>query len=93
MSDYAVGIDEARERLDVIEDYDDGGGPRPCVHTFRSGAIGLLGAHWGVEEAIAAMREYGVEESGLDAQAMGHGLVIIDKTGPVFFATRQEVSA
>lgn len=92
MSEYAVPVDEAVKRLAVVEDYDDGGGPRPCVHTFVSGSFGLMGAHWGVEEARKAFETYGVEESGDQARAMNHGLVCIeDRDGrqvPVFFETK-----
>jgi hypothetical protein len=83
----AVSVDEALKRLAVVEDYDPGDGPKPCVHTFRSSAIGLLGAHWAVEKARQAMEKYGVTESGEQAQAMNHGLVVIDDTSPVFFET------
>lgn len=75
-------------RLVVIEDYDSGNGRGPHVHTFRQSAIGLLGAHWGIEQAKEAMEKYGVEEAGEAAKAMGHGIVLIDETGPLFFESR-----
>ena len=88
MSEYAVAVDDAVARLKVIPDYDDGNGPRPCVHTFVESAFGLLGAHWGVEDARLAFETLGVEEAGEDAKSMGHGLVVIRPgKGPVFFET------
>lgn len=86
---YSVPVEQAIERLVVIPDYDPGDGPQPCVHTFRSSPVGLLGAHWSVESARAAMEEFGVEEAGEQASAMDHRLVVIDKTGPVFFEARE----
>lgn len=91
MSDNALAVDEALSRLVVIPDYDPGGegGPRPCVHTFRQAAFGLIGAHWDVEQARVHMEEFGVSEAGPDATAMRHGVVVIDERGPVFFETRE----
>jgi hypothetical protein len=84
-----VPVDEAISRLAVIEDYDAGNGPEPCVHTFRASMM-LLGAHWSVVDARKAFETYGVEESGPSMQSMGHGLAIVDDDGPVFFETRAE---
>lgn len=88
---YVVPVEEAMQRLAVIEDYDDGGGPRPCVHTFMSSSFGLMGAHWGVDDARRAFETWGVEEAGEQAQAMKHGLVCIEERSgrkvPVFFET------
>jgi len=83
-----VSIEDALARLAVIPDYDDGNGPRPCVHTLRDARIGLLGAHWGLENVQAAMEKHGVSESGRAASGMRHGLVVIDETGPVFLETK-----
>jgi hypothetical protein len=88
VSEYAISVDEAVERLVIQPDYDPGDGPQPGVHTFRSAPFGLLGAHWSVESARAAMERHGVEEAGEQARQMGHGLVVIDSTGPVFFEAR-----
>lgn len=88
--DYSVAVEEALDRLAVVEDYDPGDGEQPCVHTFRSTAIALLGAHWSVEDARAAFEKYGVAEAGEQAKAMNHGLVVIDDGGPVFFETKQD---
>lgn len=83
-----VTPDEAIKRLKVIEDYDQGDGPKPHVHTFATGTGMLLGAHWSVEQARVAFETYGVEEAGPNMEAMGHGLVIVrPSTGPVFFET------
>lgn len=86
MTEYAISIDEAMKRLKIIPDYDAGGGPEPCVHTFRDGGIALLGAHWSVEDLRALMEKHGVEESGERACAMGHGLVVKDPD-PLFIET------
>lgn len=90
MSEYAVDLTDAVRRLEVIEDYDAGNGPGACVHTFRESAIGLLGAHWYLDELKALMAEHGVEESGEAAKATGHGLVVIDNRRPLFIATKQD---
>ena len=81
-------IDEAVERLAVIEGYDPGDGPQPCVHTFRVGMM-MLGAHWSVEDARAAFEEFGVKETD-DSMMVGmnHRLVVRDKTSDVFFETK-----
>ena len=83
-------VDEAISRLAIVPDYDPGGteGPGPCVHTFRDAAFGLIGAHWRVGEARTLMEKFGVEESGPQAMAMSHGVVVVDKAGSVFFETR-----
>ena len=88
MSEYALTVDEAMNRLAVIPDYDPGTGPGPCVHSFREAGFGLIGAHWYINDARKAMEEHGVEVSGDQAQAMHHGLVVIDKAGPIFFETK-----
>lgn len=91
MSEYALTVEEAMSRLVVVEDYDPGGteGPGPCVHTFRETPFAMLGAHWRVSDAKAAMEKYGVEEAGAQATAAGHGVVVIDDSGPVFFEARK----
>lgn len=85
MSEYAISTEDAMARLVVIEDYDAGNGPGPHVHTLRSGVMMLLGAHWSVEKAREAFEKYGAQEAGGAAQAMGHGIVVTDDVGPVFF--------
>jgi hypothetical protein len=75
-----VDLDDAISRLDL----NDG-----RVHTFRDAGIALVGADWDLEDAVAAMRKYGVEESGAEASRMKHGLVLIDEHGPLFLETRE----
>jgi hypothetical protein len=85
-----VRIEDALDRLQVTPDYDPGGegGPRPCVHSFRTGSGMMLGAHWDLERVRVAMEEFGCEEAGPHMTAMHHGLVFIDKSGPVFLETK-----
>lgn len=92
MSDERVPVatDEALAMLAVIEDYDAGGGPEPCVHSYRASEIGLIGAHWPVEKVRAVFEEYGVELAGEFMTAIGYGLAVIDSTSPVFFATKDQ---
>jgi hypothetical protein len=94
-SEYAVAVDDALARLKVVDDYDDGAGPRPCVHTFVDTPLALLGAHWPLTKVRAAFERWGVEESGEAASAMGHGLVVVerDRQRSVFFATKPPVAA
>lgn len=76
-----IPVDEAIKRLPT--------GVR--VHTFRSNGMGLIGADWSRSELITAMIQFGVEEAGDGASAMGHTLVLIDDHGPLFIeATRPE---
>lgn len=91
MTKYALTVEEAMSRLVVVEDYDPGGteGPGPCVHTFRETPFAMLGAHWRIADAKALMEKYGVEEAGPQAAAAGHGVVVTDDRGPVFFEARQ----
>lgn len=88
-----VPTDEAMAMLAVIEDYDPGAGPEPCVHSFRQAAFGLIGAHWPVEKVRAAFEEHGAELSGPLMAGMGHGLALTDKTGVLFFATKEAPDA
>lgn len=93
--EYSVPLETAIEMLDVIPDYDPGGegGPGPCVHDFLTSSFGLLGAHMRLDEAVALMREHGVEEAGPTMTAMRHGLVVMEpgedgSVRPRFFATK-----
>lgn len=89
MSEWKVDPAEAVSMLAVIEDYDDGNGPRPCVHTLVDGGFGVIGAHWGLDDVTALIEEQGVERSGEAAQAMGHGLVVLRPgKGPLFLETK-----
>ncbi len=83
-------VEEAMQRLDVIDDYDPGDGPKPCVHTLRSPGVGMaIGAHWSLQNVRALMEKFGVAESGQNAEQMGHGLVVIDDVSPLFLATKR----
>lgn len=75
-------------RLAVVPDYDAGTGLGPCVHTYAQSAIGLLGAHWYLPDVEAFFEEWGVSESGPDAQSMSHGLVVVAERRTIFFETR-----
>jgi hypothetical protein len=86
----SIPIEDALDRLVVDPAYDCGHGPEPCVHTFLSGAIGLIGAHWSLASVREAMEAHGVEEAGEMATGMGHGLVILRPVppGPLFLEAR-----
>ncbi len=87
--EYAVPAGDAIRRLVVIPDYDDGKGPRPCVHTHRNTAGLLFGAHWGLEEITAAIEAAGgVEEAGPASTAMGHGLCLWHNGGWLWLESR-----
>lgn len=77
-----IDADDALSLLVVQPEYDAGGGPGPCVHTFRTGTL-MLGAHWALEDVEAAMREHDVYQ--LDPAVIDHGLYLVDVTGPVVF--------
>ena len=89
-SEYRVAKEVALEMLDIIPDYDQGDGPEPHVHTMRTVGPVMLGAHWQLTEVEAAIDKYGIEETGEQAKAINHGLVIIDDNGPLFLATKAE---
>ncbi len=65
-------------------------GRKKRVHTFMSGGPALIGADHDRADLIASMRVHGVEESGPQASAMGHTLVIVNypvganRTTPLF---------
>lgn len=71
MDDYndrvVVPLSDAIERI----------GSDPYVHTFMQASNALIGADHGRCDVIAAMTKFGVEESGEQASAMGHTLVIV----------------
>lgn len=87
MADLETG--DALARLKVVDDYDPGDGPGPCVHTFVMPAPGaLLGAHWHLAEVRAIFEAHGVEEAGPVMTGLGHGLVVTrPDRGPIFFET------
>lgn len=80
--------EDAMARLVVQPDYDDGDGPKPCVHTFVNASGMLLGAHWPLALVREAIEAHGVEEAGGMAAAMGHALVILRPDAPVFLEAR-----
>lgn len=95
MTEFQVPVDDAMARLAVIEDYDCGNGPEPCVHTFAASGFGLLGAHWSVGDVREFFERCGVDEAGPTAAGMKHGLVATEKKGDgrdrtIFFETRDE---
>lgn len=95
MSEYDVSLSDALAMLDVIPDYDSGGGPKPCVHTVvQAGGI-MIGAHWSVESLRDLMRDRGVQRAGAAARASGHGLVVVRPSpeGPLFIATKETIAA
>ena len=58
------------------------------VHTFRANGMGMmLGADWKRESLLEKMEENEIELSGPMATGMGHGIVLIDETGPLFIET------
>lgn len=60
------------------------------IHTFRSSGGGmLLGADWEREALLDKIQENKIELSGPMATGMGHGIVLIDDTGPLFIATKR----
>lgn len=61
-----VPIDEAIRRI----------GRRKHIHTLMSSSFALIGADHERDGLIEKMRTHGVEESGAQAAAMGHTLVI-----------------
>ena len=64
---------------------------REKVHTFRQGGLGLLGADWPREKILAAIKEHldTLNETEGVSKRMGHGLVLVDDTGPLFIETRK----
>jgi hypothetical protein len=61
------------------------------VHTLRQPSKGiLLGADWAYTEIVDTMTAYEVELSGETATKAGYGLVLIDETGPLFLATKED---
>jgi hypothetical protein len=80
-----VPIDEAIRRI----------GRKKYVHTFVSSGFALLGADHERDGLIAKMRERGVEESGAQASAMGHTLVIVNYIdgAPLFIEAKPRAGA
>lgn len=83
----SIPWDLAVTRLNVVPDYDPGGGlgPCACVHTLSASGIG---AHWPIAELQKEVEQWGCIESGPMAQAIGHGLVVMRPIGgPLFLET------
>ena len=85
-----VPIEEAIRRI----------GRKKHIHTFMQGGPAIIGADHDRQSLIVAMRKYGVEESGGQASAMGHRLVIVNypvshgRTTPLFIeATERSAPA
>lgn len=80
---------ETNERVQVsLEDALKRIGDGEQIHTFLQGPMGILiGADWGREALIDAIKKHGIEESGPAATAAGHGLVILRGDSPLFVET------
>ena len=60
-----------------------------CIHTFRQGGFAIIGADWNREEVVKALESAdSIQVSGETAQAMHHGLAILDGRGPLFIETK-----
>lgn len=96
-SEFALSLNDAMARLEIIPDYDCGNGPEACVHSLAQAGFGLLGAHWPVNSVRAFFWAHGVETAGDEAAASGHGLVTVANEGgrwrTVFFATSPDGGA
>lgn len=88
-----IPVEEAVKRLVIQQDYDNGSGPQPCVHTFRQVGLALFGAHHTLESLRAEMVMWGVDFSGPAASQTGHGLVLIDNLGPLFIEAEPDGAA
>ena len=62
------------------------------IHTFLNPGAGLMvGVDWHREEVVGLIRSHGAELSGPEATRMGHGLVVIRGSEPVFIATKRQL--
>ncbi len=61
--------------------------PGDRIHTFRQGAMALLGADWDRDDLLDWIEKHGVELAGEIATKMNHGLVGMDHHGPLFIET------
>jgi hypothetical protein len=59
------------------------------VHTFRNAGSILVGADWDRDELITHMAMHSVEQAGPAATAMKHGMVLQDRHGWLFIATKE----
>lgn len=63
--------------------------PGNKVHTIRQARHILIGADWGRDNIIEAMRAAPtIDITGEAAQSIGHGLCIHDEHGPLFIETQ-----
>lgn len=62
----------------------------PKIHTYRESSVALLGADWSRRDLVQAMKEAPeIHETGVAAQAFGHGMAIFDEHGPLFIETKR----
>ncbi len=92
-SEFDLTTEDAMARLNVVEDYDPGGGPGPCVHTLAEAAFGLLGAHWRVDDVRDFFDRHGAVTAGPMASAMQHGVACVGDGRRLYFATKPQESA
>ena len=60
------------------------------IHTFRNSGGMLFGADWDRETLLTAMKEASeIEETGPMAQAMGHGLAIVNRGSFLYIETKR----
>lgn len=59
------------------------------IHTFRSPYGMLMGADFDRQKLLKKMKNHKIELSGKMATNMNHGIVLIDKTGPLFIETKR----
>lgn len=78
-NEFAVPLDKATEMLKVVDG---------SVHTFRQTGPFVIGADWDLSQVLAVMEQYGVSEAGPMATGMGHALIVVDGTSPLFLATK-----
>lgn len=81
MSDDAKKVITFEEAINLLPE-------GAMVHTFRQVGPVLLGADWERDSIIEAMRSAVVEETGPAAQAMHHGLAILEGGRYLFIATK-----
>lgn len=89
MTEKALTVDEAMDRLVVIPGYDPGGGPGSCVHTFVVAGM-VIGAHWRLDEVREAFETHGVREAHSPMMS-SHGIVVTDeaKGRRVYFESKE----
>lgn len=60
------------------------------IHTFRQAGPAVLGCDMPREDIVQALKDGKPELGGEACTEMGHGLIVIDDTGPLFIETRKE---